>query len=57
LLREILAKDVKARGGKGKDLTIRALNLPALIVAGVLMACAVVVLVVSEKKAEATFPG
>ncbi len=30
--------------------------LPALIVAAVLMACAVVVLVVSEK-AEATFPG
>ena len=34
----------------------RMLYLPALIVAAVLMACAVVVLVVSEK-AEATFPG
>jgi hypothetical protein len=32
------------------------LHLPALIVAGVLMACAVVVLALSEK-AEATFPG
>jgi Tol biopolymer transport system component len=37
-------------------LTRRMLYLPALIVAAVLMACAVVVLVVSEK-AEATFPG
>jgi hypothetical protein len=34
----------------------RTPKLPALIVAAVLMACAVVVLVVSEK-AEATFPG
>jgi len=33
------------------------LYLPALIVAAVLMDCAVVVLVVSQKKAEATFPG
>jgi Tol biopolymer transport system component len=56
LLREILAKDVKARGGKGRDLTRRMLNLPALIVAAVLMACAVVVLALSEK-ADATFPG
>jgi hypothetical protein len=48
--------DVKARGGKGRDLTRRMLYLPALIVAAGLMACAVVVLVVSEK-AEATFPG
>ena len=37
-------------------MTRRMLYLPALIVAAVLMACAVVVLVVSEK-AEATFPG
>jgi len=48
--------DVKARGGKGRDLTRRMLYLPALIVVAVLTACAVVVLVVSEK-AEATFPG
>jgi len=57
LLREItFAKDVKARGGKGRDLTRRMLCLPALIVAAVLMACAVVVLGASEK-AEAIFPG
>ena len=56
LLREIIAKDVKARGGKGRDLTRRMLYLPALIVAVVWMACAVVVIVLSEK-AEATFPG
>jgi Tol biopolymer transport system component len=56
LLREILAMDVKALGGRGRDLTRRMLYLPALIVAAVLMACAVVVLVASEK-AEATFPG
>jgi dipeptidyl aminopeptidase/acylaminoacyl peptidase len=48
--------DVKARVGEGRDLTRLMLYLPALIVAAVLMACAVVVLVVSEK-AEATFPG
>jgi hypothetical protein len=56
LLREIIAKDVQARGGRGRDLTKRMLYLPALIVAAVLMACAVVVLALSEK-AEATFPG
>jgi hypothetical protein len=56
LLREIIAKDVKARGGRGRDLTRRMLYLPALIVAAVLMACAVVVLGASEK-AEAIFPG
>ena len=33
LLREILAKDVKARGRRGRDLTRRMLYLPALIVA------------------------
>jgi hypothetical protein len=57
LLREILAKDVKARGGEGRDLTSRIVYLPALasLVAAVLMACTVVVLVGSEK-AEATFP-
>jgi Tol biopolymer transport system component len=55
LLREIIAKHVKARGGRGRDLTRRTLYLPALIVAAVLMACAVV-LALSEK-AEATFPG
>ena len=37
-------------------MTKRMLYLPALIVAAVLMACAVVVLALSEK-AEATFPG
>src|SRR5829696_9300171 len=42
LLREIIAKDVKTRGGRGRDLTKRMLYLPALIVAAVLMACAVV---------------
>jgi WD40-like Beta Propeller Repeat len=56
LLREIIAMDVNARGGKGRDLTRRMLYLPALIVAVVLVACAVVVLGASEK-AEATFPG
>jgi hypothetical protein len=56
LLRETIAKDVKTRGGRGRDLTRRMLCLPALIVAAVLMACAVVVLALSEK-AEATFPG
>jgi hypothetical protein len=56
LLRETIAKDANPRGGRRRDLTRRMLYLPALIVAAVLMACAVVVLVVSEK-AEATFPG
>src|ERR671910_1293426 len=56
LLREIIAKDVKARGGEGKDLTIRTLYLPALIVAGVLVACAAGLFALSEE-AEATFPG
>jgi dipeptidyl aminopeptidase/acylaminoacyl peptidase len=56
LLREIIAMDVKARGGRGRDLTRRMLYLPALMVAAVLMACAVVVLALSEKS-EAAFPG
>ena len=56
LLREILAKDVTARGGEGKELTIRTLYLSALIVAGVLVACAAALLALSEE-AEATFPG
>ena len=56
MLREIIAKDVKSRGGEGKDLTIRMLYLPALIVAAVLLACAAALLALSEK-AEATFPG
>jgi Tol biopolymer transport system component len=56
LLREISAKHVKARGGEGKGLTIRTLYLPALIVAGVLLACAAAVLAVS-REVEATFPG
>jgi TolB protein len=56
LLREIIAKDVTPRGGEGKDLTIRTLYLPALIVAGVLLACATAVLAVS-REVEATFPG
>ena len=56
LLREIIAKDVKSRGGEGKDLTRRTLYLPALIVAGVLVACAAALLALSEE-AEATFPG
>jgi WD40-like Beta Propeller Repeat len=57
LLREIIAKDVNTRGGEGKDLTIRTLYLAALIAAGVLMACAAALLAVSEKKAQAAFPG
>ena len=57
LLREIIAEDVKARGGKGKDLTRRTLYLPALIVAAVLMACAAALLLALSEKAEATFPG
>jgi dipeptidyl aminopeptidase/acylaminoacyl peptidase len=56
LLRKIIAKDVKARGGEGKDLSIRMLYLPALIMAGVLLACAAALLALSEK-AEANFPG
>jgi hypothetical protein len=52
----MLAKDLKARGREGRDLTRRMLYLPALIVAAVLVACAMLVLVVSEK-AEATSPG
>jgi TolB protein len=56
LLREIIAKEVKSRGGEGKDLTMRTLYLPALILAGVLMACAAALLAVSGE-AEATFPG
>src|SRR5215210_3997289 len=55
LLRGIIAKGVKVRGGKGRDLTRRMLYLPALIVAAVLMACAAALLALSEK-AEATFP-
>jgi dipeptidyl aminopeptidase/acylaminoacyl peptidase len=56
LLREIIAKDVTARGGEGKELTIPTLYLSALIVAGVLVACAAALLALSEE-AEATFPG
>jgi hypothetical protein len=56
LLRERIAKDVKTRGGEGKDLTIRTLYLPALIVAAVLLACAAALLALSEK-AQAVFPG
>src|SRR5215210_8962142 len=56
LLRGIIAKGVKVRGGKGRNLTRRTLYLPALIVAAVLMACAAALLAVSGK-AEATFPG
>ena len=56
LLRVIIAVDVKARGGRGRDLTRRMLYLPALIVALVLMACAVALLAVS-REGEATFPG
>jgi dipeptidyl aminopeptidase/acylaminoacyl peptidase len=56
LLRVIIAEEVKSRGGEGKALTIRMLYLPALLVAGVLMACAAALLALSEK-AEATFPG
>lgn len=35
LLSEIIAKDGNPRGGEGKDLTIRTLYLPALVVAWV----------------------
>ena len=52
---EIIAKQVKARGGKGRDLTRRMLYLPALIVAAMLLACAVALLALSEI-AEATSP-
>jgi hypothetical protein len=54
----IIAKDVKASfaGGEGRDLTRRMFYLPALIVAAVLMACAVVMLAVSEE-ADAAFSG
>jgi Tol biopolymer transport system component len=38
-------------------LTIRTLSLPALIVVGVLLACEAVLLALSEKKAQAAFPG
>jgi Tol biopolymer transport system component len=38
-------------------LTIRPLYLPALIVAGVLLACAVTLLAHSEKKAQGALPG
>jgi Tol biopolymer transport system component len=57
LLREmIIAKDVITRGGEGRNLTRRTLYLPALVVAGVLLACAAAVLAVS-REVEATFPG
>jgi dipeptidyl aminopeptidase/acylaminoacyl peptidase len=56
LLREKIAKDVKARGGEGKELSIRTLSLPALIVAAVLLACAAALLAVS-REVEATCPG
>ena len=56
LLRVILAEDVKSSGGEGKDLTIRMLYLPAVLLAAVLLACAAALLALSEK-AEATFPG
>src|SRR5215208_7312384 len=48
--------DVKAGGGKGRDLTRRMFYIPALIVAAVLLACVATLLALSEK-AEATFPG
>ena len=47
---------LESPGGKGRDLPRRTLYLPALIVAAVLMACAVVVLALSEK-ADAAFSG
>ncbi len=53
----MVGKDVKTRGREGKDLTTRTLYLPALIVAGVLLACAAGLLALSEKKAQAAFPG
>jgi hypothetical protein len=58
LLRETIAKDVKARGGKGRDLTSRMLHLPALasLVAAVLMACAVVASLAVSRESDATFP-
>jgi Tol biopolymer transport system component len=53
----IIAKDVKTRGGVRKDLTIRTLHLPTLLIAAaVAVACAVALSAVSEK-AEAAFPG
>ena len=38
-------------------MTIRALYLPALIVVGVLVACTAALLALSEKQAQAAFPG
>ena len=43
MLREIIAKDVKARGGRGRDLLRRMVYLPALIAAAVLVSCAVAI--------------
>jgi TolB protein len=57
LLREIIAKDVNARGGRGRDLTRRMLYVPALMVAAVVVACALMVVLALSEKAEATFPG
>jgi TolB protein len=58
LLRETIAEDVKARGGKGRVLSIRMLYLPVLIVAAVLVACSVAfLLAVSGEEAGAAFPG
>ena len=56
LLREIIAMDVKALGGRGRDLSRRMLYLPVMIAAAVVVACAAAVLALSEN-AEATFPG
>jgi Tol biopolymer transport system component len=59
LLREIIAMGVKARDGRGRDLTRRMPYLPALIVAAVLMACALVVATLQavSRESDATFPG
>jgi Tol biopolymer transport system component len=56
LLSELIAKDVKVRGGEGRDLTRRMLYLPVMIAAAVTVASAVALSAVSEK-AEAAFPG
>ena len=59
MLREIIAMGVKARDGRGRDLTRRMPYLPALIVAAVLMACALVVATLQavSRESDATFPG
>jgi hypothetical protein len=49
---------ISSRDEEGEIHTARRrLYLPAMIAAAVLVACAVALLAISEKKAEATYPG